>query len=412
MAEFSLLRVYFEVSRLIGLCNLHYDSRNNRFILDHVPTVLYCLLLNVAYLLILPFALALLTGNVYDCKNTGMFGVVYNVVGLTKLLTMLLLMFSVWVRRRRLQQLGNDLMRMLHKFRFALGSDCRKKCLCKVVLTSSRFVILTQQLLTRDSLVNCDSDSSFRRAMVPYHMASVVYALILILLMSYVDLTVYMLQVAGNWLLVNMARSVREMIQDLEALPKRGGIPREMGVRQILPAWRKLWRHCLHLDEVLKLIVDIFQWQLLFNLLSTYIFNIAILFRLWIYLEFDQSFHIWKGILFAVLFLTHHAEVIMQFSIFEINRWKWLELLELVVKLWDVNISGIPCKHSQALILSRQLEFSILYLNRKLQLNPKRVRRLHIVGFFDLSNSSVHQMSRNIITNVLVLCQIAYKIYG
>ncbi|XP_016928353.2 putative gustatory receptor 58c [Drosophila suzukii] len=412
MVRFSLLRIYFEVSRLIGLCNLHYDSRNNRFILNHVPTVIYCLLLNVAYLLILPFALALLTGNVYDCKTMGMFGVVYNVVALTKLLTMLFLMFSVWMKRRRLQQLGNDLMKMLHKFRFAIKSDCRKRCLCKVLLTSSRFVILAQQLLTRDSLVHCDNDSSLRRAMVPYHLASVVYALILILLMSYVDLTVYIIQVAGNWLLVNMAQRVQEMIQDLEVLPERMGVPREMGLRQVLPAWRKLWKHCIHLDEVLKHIVDIFQWQLLFNLLSTYIFHIAILFRLWIYLEFDTTFHIWKGILNVVLFLTHHAEIIMQFSIFEINRWKWLELRDLLVKLWDDNFSGIQYKNSQGLILSRQLEFSVLYLNRKLQLNPKRVRRLHIVGFFDLSNSSVHQMSRNIITNVLVLCQIAYKIYG
>jgi len=109
-------------------------------------------------------------------------------------------------------------------------------------------------------------------------MASVVYALILILLMSYVDLTVYIIQVAGNWLLVNMAQRVQEMIQDLEVLPERMGAPREMGLRQVLPAWRKLWKHCIHLDEVLKHIVDVFQWQLLFNLLSTYIFHIAILF--------------------------------------------------------------------------------------------------------------------------------------
>ncbi|KAH8358141.1 hypothetical protein KR084_005518 [Drosophila pseudotakahashii] len=412
MVKISLLRIYFEVSRLIGLCNLHYDSRNYRFILYHVPTVTYCLILNVAYLLILPFALALLTGNVYKCKNIGMFGTVYNVVALTKLLTMLLLMFSVWMKRRRFHRLSNDLMKMLHKFRFALGNDCRRRCLCKVLLTSSRFVLLTQQLLTRDSLVECDNESSFRRAMVPYFMAAIVYALILILLMSYVDLTVYLIEVAGNWLLENMSQSVQEMILDLEALPKRKGIPREMGLRQILSAWRKLWRQCLHLDEVLSQIVDIFQWQLLFNLLSTYIFNIAILFRLWIYLEFDETFHIWKGILYVVLFLTHHAELVMQFSIFEINRWKWLELLERVVQLWDVNFPGRKYKNSRGMILSRQLEFSILYLNRKLQLNPKRVRRLHIVGFFDLSNSSVHKMSSNIIINFFVLCQIAYKIYG
>ncbi|XP_017079253.2 LOW QUALITY PROTEIN: putative gustatory receptor 58c [Drosophila eugracilis] len=412
MAQLYLLRIYFEVSRLIGLCNLQYDSRNHRFILYHVPTVIYCVILNVAYILILPFALTMLTGNIYKCPNVGMFGVVYNVVALTKLLTMLLLMFSVWIQRRRLQELGNDLMGMLRKYRFALGNDCRRMCLCKLLLTSSRFVLLTQQLITRDSVVRCEQDSKFKRSMLPYHLASIVYALIMILLMSYVDLTVYMIQIAGNWLLVNFSQRVQEMIQDLEALPPRYGIPREMGLKQILPGWRKLWKRCLHLDQVLKQILDIFQWQLLFNLLTTYIFNIATLFRLWIFIEFDQTFNVWKGIFCVFLFLTHHIEIIMQFSIFEINRWKWWDLLQRVVKFSDVNFLASTYENSHGMILSRQLEFSIYYLNRKLQLNPKRVRRLHIVGLFDLSNSSVHAMSRNIITSVLVLCQIAYKIYG
>ncbi|XP_016973306.1 putative gustatory receptor 58c [Drosophila rhopaloa] len=412
MVQISLLRIYFEVSRLIGLCNLHYDSRNQRFILNHVPTVTYCLILNVVYLLILPFALTLLTGNIYKCPNVGMFGVVYNVVALTKLLTMLLLIGNVWIQRRRLQKLGNNLMEMLHKFRFALGNDCKKRCLWKVLLTSSRFLLLTQQLVSRDSVVRCDVDSSFRRGLVPYHLAAILYALIMVLLVIYVDLTVFIMQVAGNWLLVNISQEVQEMIQDVNALPKRSGIPREMGLRQIVPVWRKLWKRCLHLDEVLKQIVKIFQWQLLFNLLTTYIFNIATLFRLWIYLQFDNNFIIWKGIFYAFLFLTHHAEIVMQFSIFEISRSKWLELLERVGNLWDVNSSESKYKNSHEMILSRQLEISLLYLNRKLQPNPKRVRRLHIVKFFDLSNSSVHKMSRSTITNVLVLCQIAYKIYG
>jgi len=82
-------------------------------------------------------------------------------------------------------------------------------------------------------------------------------------------------------------------------------------------------------------------------------FNIAILFRLWIYLEFDTTFHIWKGTLYFVLFLTYHAEIIMQFSIFEINRWKVLKLRDLLLKLWDVNFSGIQYRNSQGMILSR-----------------------------------------------------------
>jgi len=195
--------------------------------------------------------------------------------------------------------------------------------------------------------------------MVPYQSAAIVYALIMILLMSYVDMTVYMVEVAGNWLLVNMTQGVREMVQDLEVLPERNGIPREMGLMQILAAWRKLWRRCRRLDALLKQFVDIFQWQVLFNLLTTYIFSIAVLFRLWIYLEFDKNFHLWKGILYAIIFLTHHVEIVMQFSIFEINRCKWLGLLEDVGNLWDINYSGRQCIKSSGMILSRKV--NILY---------------------------------------------------
>lgn len=355
MAELTLLRIYFVVSRLIGLCNLHYNFKTRRFILNHVPTVIYCLVLNVAYLLVLPFALTLLSGNIYKCPDVGMFGVVYNVVALAKLSTMVLLIASVWIQRRRLQRLANDLMGMLHKFRFALGNDCRKKTLWKVLLTSSRFVLLTQQLLARDSVVHCESNSKLRAAMVPYFRAAIAYCLIMLLLVIYVDLTVYMVQVAGNWLLTNMTQKVQEMIEDLEALPKRKGLPREMGLRQLLPAWRRLWRRCLHLDAVLLELLELFQWQLLSNLLTTYIFNIATLFRLWIYLSFDTDFHIYRGVLYAVLILTHHAELLMQFSVFETNRYKWLELLEKVGKLWYENYAGDDLQNSQAMILSRQV---------------------------------------------------------
>ncbi|KAH8238705.1 hypothetical protein KR038_005919 [Drosophila bunnanda] len=412
MDEFSLLRFYFEVSRLIGLCNLHYIFKERRFVLNHVPTVLYCLLLNVSYMLILPLALFLLTGNIYECPDKGMFGVVYNVVAITKLITLVLLLGNIWIQRCRLQRLGNDLMGMLHRFRFALGNDCRKKTLWKVLLTSSRFVLLTQQLVARDSLVHCEVNSKLRQTLVPYYRAAIVYLLIMLLLVIYVDLTVYMVQLSGNWLLTNMTQKVEEMIQDLKALPQRRGLPREMALRQILPAWRRLWRRCLHLDSVLRELLELFQWQILFNLLTTYIFNLAALFRLWIYLSFDNNYNVYKGIVYAIMFLTHHVELVMQFSVFETNRSKWLELWGKVVKLWYVNYSGGGLKNRHGKVLSRQLEISLFYLNRKLQLHPQRVRRLHIAGLFDMSNSSIHKMTKSLIANVMVLYQIAYKIYG
>ncbi|XP_020800261.1 putative gustatory receptor 58c isoform X1 [Drosophila serrata] len=412
MVELSLLRLYFEVSRLIGLSNLHYSFKERRFVLNHVPTVLYCLLLNVTYLLILPFALFLLTGNIYECPDKGMFGVVYNVVGLAELFTFVLLIGSTWIQRCRLQRLGNDLMGMLHRFRFALGNDCRKKTLWKVLLTSSRFMLLTQQLVARDSVVHCEVNSKLRKTLLPYYRAAIVYSQIMLLLVIYVDLTVYMVQVSGNWLLTNMTQKVEDMIQDLKALPQRGGLPREMALRQILPAWRRLWRRCLHLDSVLRELLEVFQWQILFNLLTIYIFNLAALFRLWIYLSFDKNYNVYKGIVYSILFLTHHLELLMHFSVFETNRSNWLELWGKVVKLWYTNYSGDGLKNRHGVMLSRQLEISLFYLNRKLQLHPQRVRRLHIAGLFDISKSSIHQMTRSLITNVMVLYQIAYKIYG
>ncbi|KAH8233094.1 hypothetical protein KR026_004219 [Drosophila bipectinata] len=412
MGGLTLLRIFFEVSRLIGLSNLHYDPRKQYFRHDHVPTIAYCLLLDVAYVLVLPFATIILTGNIYKCPDTGMFGIVYNVVGLAKLVTVVLLMGSVWIQRRRLQYLGNELLTMLRRFSFSLGNDCRNRCLWKLLLTSSRFVVVAQQLMLRDSLIKCKISSKFLRAMAPLFSAAMVFALLMLLLVSYVDLTVYMIQVSGNWLLKNMSQNVREMVQDLNTLPKRNGHIRKIGLRQVMGAWQRVWDRCLRLDRVLQQLLEIFQWQLLFNLLTTYIFNIAIMFRLWIYLEYDQNFHLWKGILSAVMFLVHHVELMMQFSVFEINQKKWKELCDSIERLWFVTYSETQYENRLELVFSRKLEFSLLYLNRKLQRQPQRVRRLHIAGLFDLSNSSVHKMTRSVLSNVLVLCQIAYKIYG
>ncbi|KAH8283457.1 hypothetical protein KR018_002989 [Drosophila ironensis] len=412
MGRPSFLRIFFEVSRLIGLSNLQYDSRRQCFRADHVPTIAWCFLLNVAYVLILPVAVIMLTGNIYNCPDQGMFGVVYNVVGLAQVLTILLLIASVWIRRRRLQRLGNDLLIMLHNLSFALGNDCRRRCLLKLLLTSSRFVLLAQQLLAEDTLVRCKISSKFQRAIAPYYMAASVYALLMLLLECYVDLTVYLIQVAGNWLLQNMVQSVRDMSGDLVVLPQPRGNIREISMCQILADWRRLWQRCLHLDKLLQQFLEIFQWQILSNLLATYIFEIVTLFRLWIYMEFDENFHLWRGIFFALLFLSHHFEVLMQFSVFENNRRMWLELRDSVGKLAYINFRPRKTENRSGFLLSRYLEISLLYLNRKLQPQPQRVRRLHIAGFFDLSHYSVHRMTRSVLENLMVLLQIAYKIYG
>ncbi|EDV37093.1 uncharacterized protein Dana_GF13280 [Drosophila ananassae] len=412
MASLSLLRIFFEVSRLIGLSNLHYDHRKQFFRHDHVPTIAYCLLLDVAYVLVLPIATVVLTGNLYTCPDMGMFAAVYNVVGLVKLVTVVLLMGSVWFQRRRLQNLGNEFLAMLRRFRFAMGNDCRRRCLWKLLLTTSRFVLMVQQLLVRDSLIKCKMSSKFERSLAPIFSAAMVFSLLMLLLVSYVDLTVYMIQVNGNWLLENMSQNAREMVQDLKTLPKRNGNIRNMGLRQVLRAWQRVWERCMRLDRVLQQLLEIFQWQLLFNLLTTYIFNIATLFRMWIYIEYDQNFHLWKGILSAIIFLVHHVEIMMQFSVFEINRKKWQELFDSMEGLWFMTCFGNRCESRHELVLSRKLEFFLLYLSRKLQREPQRVRRLHIAGLFDLSLHSVHRMTRSVVSNVLVLCQIAYKIYG
>lgn len=355
MARLSLLRIFFEVSRLIGLSNLHYDPRKQFFRHDHVPTIAYCLLLDVAYVLALPVATAILTGNIYSCPDMGMFGVVYNVVGLVKLVTVFLLMASVWIQRRRLQNLGNELLAMLGMFRSALGNDCRKRCLWKLLLTSSRFVLMAQQLMIQDSLIKCKISSKFLAFMAPIYSASMVFALLMLLLVSYVDLTVYMIVVNGNWLLENMSLNVREMVQDLKTLPKRNGNVRKMGLRQVLGAWQAVWKRCLLLDGVLQQLLEIFQWQLLFNLLTTYIYNIATLFRMWIYLEYDQNFHLWKAIIFAAMFLVHHVEIMMQFSVFEINRQKWQELFDSMEELWFVTCPGNQYESRQELVFSRKV---------------------------------------------------------
>ncbi|XP_041447757.1 putative gustatory receptor 58c [Drosophila obscura] len=411
MVQFSLLRFYFELSRLIGLCNLHYDPNQRRLVLNHVPTVVYCLVLDVVFVLVMPFAFGLLAGKIYGCKHLGMFSTVYSVMGQAKLFTMLLLVSSVWLRRCRVERLGNEYLKLLFDFRTAMRNNCRRRCLWKVALTSSRFVMLIQILLTQNSLVHCQRTLD-RAGVAPFYMAAIVYALIMELMVSYVDFTVYMIQVSGNWLISNMTHQLQEMFDDLEVLPKHLGRPRDMGIRQILDAWLLLWHRCLQLDDLLRQLRQIFQWQILFNMGTTYIYSIATVFRLWIYMEYAEDFNMWKCLFTVFVCLAHHAEIMMQFSIFETTSSKWLKLRERLQNLWFVNQSqngvGLPSE----VVLSRKLEFAIFYLNRQLQSRPQRVRRLHIVGLFDLSRASGHAMTASVMSNALVLCQIAYKIYG
>ncbi|XP_034651108.1 putative gustatory receptor 58c [Drosophila subobscura] len=411
MVHVSLLRFYFELSRLIGLCNLHYDPQHQCLVRNHVPTVVYCLVLDVIYVLVMPSAFALLAGNISGCKNLGMFGVVYSVMGQAKLFTMMLLIGSVWLRRCRIQALANDYLKLMSDFRSDLQSNCRRLCLWKVAMTSSRFIMLIQALLSSNSLVHCKR-SIDRADVAPYYVASMVFAVIMELMVCFADFTVYMIQVSGNCLISNKTERLQEMIDDVAVLPKRLGRPRDMGLRQVLSAWLSLWHRCQQLDDLLRQLREIFQWQMLFNLGTTYIFNIATVFRLWIYMEYAKNFSLWKCLFFVFVALAHHVEIMMQFSIFETTSTKWLQLREQLQNLWFANQSQNGAGLTSEVVLSRKLEFAILYLNRQLQTRPQRVRRLHIVGLFDLSRASGHAMTASVFSNALVLCQIAYKIYG
>ncbi|XP_033254471.1 putative gustatory receptor 58c [Drosophila miranda] len=244
------------------------------------------------------------------------------------------------------------------------------------------------------------------------NLAAVGYALIMELMVTYLDVTVYMLHVSGNWLISSMTERLQEMIDDVEVLPKRFDRPRDMGLRQILSAWLLLWHRCQHLDDLLRQLRDNFQWQILFNLGTTYIFSIATVFRLWIYIDYSKDFNLWTCLIMLFVFLAHHSEVMMQFSIFHTNSSKWRKLQEQLQHLWFLNQSQNGAGLTAEVVLSRKLEFAILYLNRKLQLRPQRVRHLHIVGLFDLSRASGHAMTSSVFSNALVLCHIAYKIYG
>ncbi|SPP75393.1 putative gustatory receptor 58c [Drosophila guanche] len=411
MVHVSLLRFYFELSRLIGLCNLHYDPQHRCLVRNHVPTVVYCLVLDVIYVLVMPSAFALLAGNIYGCKNLAIFGVVYSVMAQAKLFTMMLLIGSVWLRRRRIEALANDYLKLMSDFRSDLQNNCRRLCLWKVAMTSSRFIMLIQALLSSNSLVHCKRTLD-RADVAPYYVASMVFAVIMELMVCYVDFTVYMIQVSGNYLISNKTERLQEMIDDVALLPKHLGRPRDMGLRQILSAWLSLWHRCQQLDDLLRQLREIFEWQMLFNLGTTYIFNIATVFRLWIYIEYAKNFHLWECLFIVFVALAHHVELMMQFSIFETTSTKWLQLREQLQNLWFVNQSQNGTGLNSEVVLSRKLEFAILYLNRQLQTRPQRVRRLHIVGLFDLSRASGHAMTASVFSNALVLCQIAYKIFG
>ncbi|EDW74929.1 uncharacterized protein Dwil_GK15939 [Drosophila willistoni] len=406
MEQISLsMRFYSMLMNFIGLSNLHYDKRSRQLELRHVPTLVYSLILNVIYFLLAPSAFTLLVQSMYRCEVMGMLPMVFNVVSLAKLSSILLLLLSIWVRRRRLSRLANGYMLLLDNYRMGLTNYCKPRCILKLLMTSSRFYLLMVQLVGPGSAVRCNKTGVTSFSL--FYLAAVLFGVMMELLLSLTDFSGYIFVVMANWVLISMAEEVNGMTLDHQKLPQRSGCIRRMAESQLLVGWRKFWQRVQSIDKLMAQLLNISQWQMLFNLFTSYLSDIAIVFRMLIYAEYERDFHLYRLLMYALVCVAHHTDIMMRFHIYEKNHLHWQELLQSLGQLF----SDLRPERGE-LHFFRYVEFAVLRLGRQLQPNSQRVRPKQIAGLFDMSNAKAFTLTSSMAINVLLLFQIAYKNYS
>ncbi|XP_017835348.1 putative gustatory receptor 58c [Drosophila busckii] len=219
---------------------------------------------------------------------------------------------------------------------------------------------------------------------------------------------VFVLVGTSNWILECMCLETQELRQDLRWLPRRYGRHRLVYQQQLLAGWQHLWSKVRRLDFMLQELRQVFQRVILLNLFSSYLSDIAVLFSL-VVESLDRQFvnRPWLNLGHFIICIAHLADAMINFFIFHTNHSLWCKLSRQMQGFWfQLNFQG-----SAVVTSFRQLEFAVIFLNRKLQKNPRRVRPLHIVGLFDMNKEFCFNMLASIAVNVLILWQIAYKNY-
>ncbi|XP_030375608.1 putative gustatory receptor 58c [Scaptodrosophila lebanonensis] len=407
------MRVYLTFHRAIGLGSLYYDAQRKRFLLRHSRSQVYCLLLDVAYLVVMPYVVSLLVDTFYRCEVLDMFAIVFNVTALAKMLAVVLLLLGAWFRRRPIQFIANGLQSLLERYWQRLDADCtqmsllRRRCLWMMSLISARFVVLALQLFGQGSAIHCVARGVAEPS--PFYVTSALFLLLMELMISCADFSIYMAAACSNTLLAMMRQEAQELVQDSQALRQKRFSYHVIWERQLLVAWCGLWQRCLRLSAIMEVIVQSFQWQLLIDLFNSYVSGIAIFFRLMVYASDGSAFKLSKFFVYVFLCISTFAEIMLRFFIFDINRRHWEYLEHHFVQFW-LHLPEVD-KSAPGTVLSRRLEFSVLMLGRNLQTQPQRIRRLQIAGLFDMSMETGFSMYSSMFMNVIILCQIALKKY-
>lgn len=326
-----------KISRWIGLSNHRYVPDQNRLVRVSGVKLLYCMVLHLLYLLMTPFIFVVMVHSFFNCQEIDMLAVAYTVVCLSRILSMTMLLFNIWFRRKRLQRLGNGMFKLMWRYRHHLGNySFRRRNIMKLVLSSARVLMMLHILVGTDSAVMCGDTAGEVTEVHPIYYVLAAATLHMELVLVGIDYWIYWLLAFCDWLLECMSREGRALTTDVEWLPRGHGCHRVVYQQQLLAAWQHLCRCFCRLDAFGHDFLEIFQCQILLNLLSSYVTLITVVFNLVLYFIDGVYVNFWRSTCYLVLCISYHCDVMKLFSIFESNHLQWVGLLGSLQQLWDV----------------------------------------------------------------------------
>lgn len=347
-----------KISRWIGLSNYRYVPDRNRLVRVSGVKLVYCMILHLIYVLMTPFVFVVLVNSFFKCQEIDMLAVAYTVVCLSRILSMTMLLFNIWVRRQRLQRLGNGMFKLMRRYCHHLGNyRFRRRNCMKLVLSSARVLMMLHILVGPDSAVMCSETAGEMTEVHPVYFVLAAATLMMELVLVGVDYWIYWLLAICDWLLECMAKEGRALTTDVEWLPRGRGCHRAVYQQQLLAAWKHLWRCCCRLDALGYDFLEIFQCQILLNLLSSYVTLITVVFNLVLYFNDGVYVSFWRSTIYLTMCISYHCDVMKLFAIFESNHLQWLGLLSSLQQLWGVLEKGnIDCiRDTHCIALHRQV---------------------------------------------------------
>ncbi|KAH8355123.1 hypothetical protein KR093_006419 [Drosophila rubida] len=399
------------LSRVVGLCNLRFVAESGRFQRQQGPMLIYCIALHLIYVLFMSCGFLVLVSMFFNCQGINMLAVAYSVVAVSKVLSILLLICGIWLLRDRWLQLVNGFLALQQLYRSDLIPSSLSQWLRharKTLMCFSKILSTIYWIFGPNNYLMCSIDDQSETRIYLIYIGITIVAVPLEMFFSGIDYWIYHLTSVSNWLIDCLTLEAQELKQDVGRMPQRHGCHRNVHQQQLLGSWKQLWRRCLRLHKVYYEMIAIFQWQMLLNILTNYLSDITSIFHILIYWNEPQVLNRWYFTAYWIICILFHLDIMSFFAIFDAHRLKWEHLQQQVHELW---LSLDAMENVYCVALYRQIEFSIILVNRRLQRCPKRVRRLHIAGLFDINRRSEYCMSTSIAMNVLILWQIAYKYY-